>query len=139
MARKKVLVSGCFDLVHSGHIKFLETASGYGDLYVAVGSDKNVKMLKGNLPHFNEKERLYIIKSIKFVKEAFIPSGEGYLDFLPEMKKIKPNIFIVNEDGDRKEKEELCRELGAEYLVLKRIPLEGLPNRSSTEIKNNLS
>jgi len=136
---KKVLVSGCFDLLHSGHVRFLESAKEYGDLYVAVGSDKNVKLLKGKTPLFNEKERLYMIKSLKYVKDAFIPSGEGYLDFFPEMKNIKPDIFIVNEDGDKKEKKKACEELGIKYVVLKRIPLDGLPYRSSSIIRANLS
>ena len=42
----KVFVSGCFDLLHSGHIKFLTEAAKYGDLYVSVGSDKTINELK---------------------------------------------------------------------------------------------
>jgi len=138
MAKKKVLVSGCFDLLHSGHVRFLEIASAYGDLYVAVGSDENVKMLKGKLPMFNERERVYMVKSLKFVKDAFIPSGSGMLDFLPELKSLHPEIFIVNEDGDGKEKRKACEDLGIDYLVLKRIPLDNFPERSSSLVKKNL-
>ena len=43
---KKVMVSGCFDLLHSGHIKFFETAAKYGQLFVCIGSDKNIYKLK---------------------------------------------------------------------------------------------
>ncbi|HPB14265.1 MAG TPA: adenylyltransferase/cytidyltransferase family protein, partial [Bacteroidales bacterium] len=44
---KKVFVSGCFDMVHSGHIAFLQEASQYGDLYIGLGSDKTIRELKG--------------------------------------------------------------------------------------------
>jgi len=136
---KKVMVSGCFDLLHSGHVRFLEIAGSYGDLYVAVGSDKNIMLLKGKSPVFNEKERVYMVKSLKFVKNAFIPSGNGGLDFLPELKRMHPEIFIVNEDGDSEEKRRACEDLGMEYIVLKRTPLDNLPERSSTNLKKGLS
>ena len=69
---KKVFVSGCFDLLHSGHIAFLEEAASYGDLYVALGSDKTVYDLKGRVPVNNEDERLYMLQSLSCVKKAFI-------------------------------------------------------------------
>ena len=50
MRRKKVFVSGCFDMLHSGHIRFLEKAAAYGDVYVAIGSDRTVADLKGRAP-----------------------------------------------------------------------------------------
>ena len=43
---KKVMVSGCYDLLHSGHVVFFETAAKYGELYVCLGSDKNIELLK---------------------------------------------------------------------------------------------
>ena len=49
MEKKKVFVSGCFDLLHSGHIAFLETAAQFGDVYVCIGSDNTVKDLKGGM------------------------------------------------------------------------------------------
>ncbi len=58
--RKKVFVSGCFDLLHSGHIAFFEQAANYGDLYVAIGSDKTIFELKGREPVNSEDERLYM-------------------------------------------------------------------------------
>lgn len=132
---KKVLVSGCFDLLHSGHIRFLEIASEYGDLYVRIGSDDNIFQLKGHKPKFNQEERLYILQSLKAVHDVHVSSGNGYLDFEPDIKLINPNVFIVNEDGDLPEKRELCNRLGVHYVVLKRDPKEGLPTRSSTSVK----
>lgn len=138
MKHKKVLVSGCYDLLHSGHIAFFKIAAQYGDLYVAVGSDSNLSLLKGKKPHFSQEERIFMVNSIRFVKEAFAASGSGMLDFEPDMKKIKPDIFIVNSDGHTKEKEKLCKKLGVQYNVLERIPEEGLPARASSLIKKEL-
>jgi cytidyltransferase-like protein len=138
MNSKKVLVSGCFDLIHGGHIAFFKTAAAYGDLYVSVGRDQNLFLLKHKMPVFSEQERLYIVKSIKYVKEAFLASGSGMLDFKPDLLRINPDVFIVNEEGHTPDKEKLCSELGIKYLVLPRIPEEGLPARSSSGTKKEL-
>ncbi len=138
MKRKKVLVSGCYDLLHGGHITFFKTAAAYGDLYVSLGSDENIKMLKGKRPVFSEDERMYIVRSIRYVHDAFIATGTGSLDFMPELKRIGPDIFIVNTDGHTPEKEKLCNELGIEYLILDRLPEPGLPPRSSSGTKKNM-
>lgn len=138
MKQKKVLVSGCFDLLHGGHIAFFKTAARFGNLYVAVGSDANLLLLKGKRPYFSQEERVYMISSIRFVKKAFIASGHGMLDFEPDIAKIKPDIFIVNSDGHTREKEQLCKKYGIIYKVLERIPEKGLPSRSSSSAKKDL-
>jgi cytidyltransferase-like protein len=112
MKNKKVLVSGCYDLLHGGHIAFFKTASAYGELYVSIGRDENLLLLKGKRPVFSEEERLYIVKSIRYVHDAFLATGNGMLDFEPDLKRIKPDIFIVNHDGHTPDKEELCKRLG---------------------------
>ncbi len=134
--RKKVVVTGCYDWFHSGHIRFTEELSAYGDLYVIVGHDENIRLLKGEgHPLFPEAERRYIVGSIKFVKQALISSGEGWLDADPEIRRLKPDIYAVNEDGDKGGKREYCQRMGVEYLVLKRIPAPGLRRRSSTDLR----
>ena len=135
MKSKKVLASGCFDLLHGGHIAFFKTAASYGKLYISIGKDDNLLLLKGKRPFFSQKERLFMVKSIKYVTEAFLSSGSGMLDFEPDLMRIKPDIFIVNKEGHTPEKEKLCKNNGVEYLVLERIPEEGLPARSSSETK----
>ena len=135
MKDKKVLVSGCYDLIHSGHVAFFKTAAQFGKLYVAVGADANVLNLKGKVPYFSQEERVFIVKSIRFVKEAFISSGSGMLDFEPDMERIKPDVFVVNTDGHTPGKELLCKKHGVEYIVLDRIPEKGLPARASSSIK----
>lgn len=134
----KVFVSGCFDVLHSGHIRFFEEAATFGDLYVSIGSDTTVQNLKNRTTLYNEKERLYMVSSIKFVHTAFVAQGSGKLDFEQEIKEIKPDIFFVNEDGDSQEKKEFVESLGIKYVVSNRIPKELLPIRSTTAIRNEL-
>jgi cytidyltransferase-like protein len=133
---KKVFVSGCFDLLHSGHVAFFNEAARFGDLYVAIGSDRTLFELKGRIPINCEQERLYMIKSISCVKDAFISQGSGMLDFLEEFKQLRPDIFIVNEDGSLLEKRKLCEEMGVEYIILKRDPHPGLQPRSTTALRD---
>jgi cytidyltransferase-like protein len=133
---KKVVVTGCFDWLHSGHVRFFEETSELGDLYVVLGHDENVFLLKGKgHPQFREDERRYMAQSIRFVKQAIISSGHGWMDAEPEIALIKPDIYAVNEDGDKPEKKVFCKEHGLEYVVLKRLPKEGLPQRTSTDLR----
>ena len=138
MNNKKVLVSGCYDLLHGGHVAFFKTAASYGKLYVSIGSDDNLLLLKGKRPYFSQEERLYIVRSIKYVEDAFIASGSGLLDFEPDLKRINPDFLVVNQDGHSSEKESLCKKLGIKYIVLERIPESGLPSRSSSGTKRDL-
>ena len=133
--KKKVLVSGCYDLLHSGHIEFFRQAAEYGDLYVGIGSDETILHYKGHKTLYDEQERLYMVKAIRYVKDAFINSGSGILDFAPEVAWLKPDLLVVNEDGDSEEKCAFCREHGIGYVVLQRIPQPGLEARSSTALK----
>ena len=135
-AGKKVIVTGCYDWLHSGHLRFFEEVSGYGDLYVIVGHDANIRLLKGDEhPLLPQAERRYMVGSIKYVKAALITSGDGWLDADPEIRKLNPAIYAVNEDGDTGGKREYCAALGIEYLVLKRTPAPGLPKRTSTDLR----
>lgn len=135
ITNKKVFVSGCFDLLHSGHIKFLDEASKFGSVIVGIGSDETVNSLKGRFPVNNEQERKYMLESLKTVEKVVINSGSGILDFDPEIRELKPDLLIVNEDGNTMAKEELCRNLGIEYVVMERTPSSGLPSRSSTVLR----
>lgn len=132
---KKVFVSGCYDMLHSGHVAFFEEAATHGELYVGIGSDKTINELKARKTINNEQERLYMVKSLKSVKDAWINSGCGIIDFLNEIKALQPDIFFVNSDGHSALKEQLCKELGIEYVVSKRIPHADLPVRSTTALR----
>jgi len=133
---KKVVVTGCYDWFHSGHVRFFEEVSALGDLYVVVGSDANVRLLKGEKhPAFSQDERRYIIQSIRFVTQAMVSTGTGWMDAEPEIAQIKPDMYAVNEDGDKPEKREFCKTHDLEYVVLKRLPKPGLPRRQSTDLR----
>ncbi len=132
---KKVFVSGCFDLLHSGHVAFFRDAARYGDVYVALGSDRTIYALKGRPTVNDEQERLFMVKSIVWVKDAFISRGSGLLDFDTELREMRPDYFVVNADGDTPEKRQLCQELGIGYVVLERKPFSGLTGRSTTALR----
>jgi cytidyltransferase-like protein len=136
LRHKKVVVTGCYDWFHSGHVRFFEEVSELGDLYVIAGSDANVRLLKGEgHPLFPQDERRYFIQSIRYVKQALISTGQGWMDAEPEIALIKPDMYAVNEEGDKPEKREFCQTHGIQYVVLKRIPKEGLPRRQSTDLR----
>jgi cytidyltransferase-like protein len=134
--RKRVMVTGCFDWFHSGHVRFFEEASTLGDLYVIVGHDANIRLLKGaGHPLLPQAERLYMVQAVRYVHQAMISSGDGWMDAEPEIARLHPDIYLVNEDGDKPEKRAFCAAHGIEYVVLKRIPKAGLPKRESTVLR----
>jgi cytidyltransferase-like protein len=133
---KKVFVSGCYDLLHSGHVEFFQRAAAYGnELYVALGSDRTVFDLKGRPPVTTEEERRFMVANVACVHQAIISQGSGILDFQPELEAIRPDVFVVNEDGNTPAKRKLCEALGIEYVVLQRTPHEGLHARSTTALR----
>ncbi len=139
MSAKKVFVSGCYDLLHSGHVEFFKEAAQYGDLYVGIGSDATILDYKHHKTVYSEQERLFMVKSIRYVKDAFINKGHGIMDFIPTVEALKPDVLVVNEDGSNEEKRRFCAEQGIEYVVLQRKPSEGLVARSSTDLKKSQS
>lgn len=132
---KKVFVSGCYDLLHSGHVEFFKQAAQYGDLYVGIGSDETILHYKHHKTVYSENERLFMVRSIRYVKDAFINAGDGIMDFVPTVEALKPDVFVVNYDGSNEDKRRFCEEHGIEYVVLERKPAEGLEARSSTSLK----
>jgi len=132
---KRVFVSGCYDMLHSGHVAFFEEAASYGDLYVGLGSDQTISSLKGRKTVNTDHERLYMVKALRMVKDAWINSGSGLMDFEKEVVALHPDIFFVNEDGFTPDKQEFCKKLGITLEVSKRIPHQGLPARSTTALR----
>ncbi|MBQ0090431.1 MAG: adenylyltransferase/cytidyltransferase family protein [Prevotellaceae bacterium] len=132
---KKVFVTGCYDLLHSGHVEFFKQAAQYGDVYVGIGSDATIEEYKHHKPMFPEQERLFMVKSVRYVKDAYINAGSGVIDFLTTLDIVKPDIFIVNAEGGSQEKREICKQRNIEYIELQRTPHEGLEARSSSALK----
>jgi cytidyltransferase-like protein len=134
--QKRVIVTGCYDYFHSGHLRFFEEAAEYGELNVVIGSDANVSLLKGaGHPLFPEGTRRFVVGSCKAVARCLVSSGSGWMDAEPEIRALKAERYLVNEDGDKPEKRRFCLENGIEYIVLKRTPKAGLPRRSSTDLR----
>ena len=101
-AKKTVLVGGCFDLIHYGHLIFLKNAKKEGDfLIVALESDDFIKTHKDRTSIHNQEQRAEIISSLDFVDLViilpFFKSDKEYSDLV---KMIKPNVIAVTE-GDK--------------------------------------
>lgn len=133
---RRVVVTGCFDWFHSGHVRFFLDAAAFGELHVVVGSDENVGLLKGpGHPLRRQDERRYMVQAVRSVHQAHISSGSGWMDAEPEIDAIAPHVYVVNEDGDQPEKRAFCQAHGLEYVVLQRRPHRGLPPRTSTTLR----
>ncbi len=112
----RVLVGGVFDIVHPGHIYFLKEASKLGRVIVVVARDETVRRLKGREPIIPEHQRLEVIKSLKYVSEAYL--GECPLNIRATIDRLKPDIVVLGPDQDVLENE--LKKLGVKYIKLRR-------------------
>ena len=93
---KRVMVFGAFDGLHPGHLDFFKQAKKYGDfLIVSVGTDKNVAVIKGKKPLFNQKERLALVASVGLVDETVLGAQH---DFYRQIKKYAPDVICLGYD-----------------------------------------
>ncbi len=105
--RKIVLASGVFDLLHLGHVKFLEEAKKTGgnsaELLVIIARDRTVEKTKGRKPIMSENQRRALVESLKVVDKAVL----GFEDFdIPDViAKIKPDIIALGHDQEDMEKQ----------------------------------
>ena len=122
---KIVLVGGCFDILHLGHIRFLKEAKSFGDyLVVALESDETTKRLKGEgRPIHNQKERKEILESLKFVDEVIeLPEMKSAEDYKNLVTRVRPSIIAITEGDSIKEiKEKLAKSVGAKLIEIKKI------------------
>jgi D-beta-D-heptose 7-phosphate kinase/D-beta-D-heptose 1-phosphate adenosyltransferase len=124
------LVTGCFDLLHYGHFKFLNFAKSQANtLIVAVESDQFLKKHKGtSRPLFSQKIRKYCLQQLKIVDQVIsLHSSPNYLKLL---QKVKPDFLIISSnDSNYKQKHQICQQLGIKLIVFPR-----LKNYSTTKI-----
>lgn len=99
---------------------------------MGIGSDATIHGLKGKNTKCCERERLYQVQSVKYVHRAWINSGGGIMDFEPELRKLKPDIFYLNKDGNHPYKQTLCEELGIRYVLDERRTKGSMAQRSTT-------
>ena len=115
--KKTILVGGCFDLIHYGHLKFLEAAKEQGDfLIVALESDEFIKRHKKKLPIHQQSERAEILSNLNMVDLIILlPLFETNDDYFELVKKILPSIIAVTEgDKQLKNKKKQAKEIDAE-------------------------
>jgi FAD synthetase len=136
--RKVVLVGGCFDLLHYGHIKFLKEAKKLGDfLIVALESDENTKKLKGKgRPIHTQSQRAEILEALKFVdKVLYLPEMKSDSDYWKVIKAVSPSVIAVTEGDPNINKKKLhAKKVGAKIVQIP--PVKGI---SSSKIIRLLS
>lgn len=132
--KKIVLVGGCFDVIHLGHITFLKKAKSNGEvLVVFLESDKNIEKNKGkDRPINNQKNRAKLLVNLKMVdyvvKLSEIVESDGYLDLI---KKINPQVIAVTEnDVNLKNKTAQAKEVGARIVQVTKL----IPHQSTSRI-----
>ena len=122
---KKVFISGCYDIIHGGHVQFFNEAKALGDyLIVCIASDDVLwmeKKRKSSLPNEHKKS---VIQSLEMVNEVVVgETMEMGLDFKDHFLRIKPDILVVTKDDKyEKIKRELCAQTGTTYHVLPKTP-----------------
>ena len=115
--KKTVLVGGCFDLIHFGHLKFLEAAKEQGDfLIVALESDEFIKKHKKKLPVHRQSERAEILANLNMIDLIILlPLFKTNNDYSDLVKKVSPNIIAVTVgDQQLENKKKQAIEVGAE-------------------------
>lgn len=120
MSEKTVLITGFFDLLHSGHVAFIQNAAKYGNIIVSLGSDENYLRQKKRYPLNPENERKYMLESLKHIDQVHISRECGPLSFQDHLKEIKPDYFIINQDRDSHDKEKICIDNDVEYIIFEK-------------------
>ena len=122
---KNVFVSGCYDILHSGHLKFFRTARSLGDyLVVSFASADVLWAHKQRQPSLPDEHKYALLQNLRMVDEVVVGRGlRPGLDFEDCFRKIRPDILAVTTDDQfGVEKRQLCREVGAEYCILEKAP-----------------
>ena len=92
--KKKVYVGLSADILHKGHINILKIANSYGEVTVGLLTDEAIASYK-KFPHLNYEQREIVLKNLKYVKNV-IP--QKTLDYIPNLKKIRPNFVVHGDD-----------------------------------------
>ena len=131
--KETVLVGGCFDIFHYGHLSFLKEAAKKGDfLIVVLESDEFIQKLKHRLPFHNQRQRAEILYSLKVVNMVIqLPYFEDGKEYFNLVNKIKPKIIAVTKNDPMiKNKQMQIDQVGGKLEVV----IENLNNFSSKKI-----
>jgi cytidyltransferase-like protein len=135
-----VFVSGCYDILHAGHLQFFEEARALGDhLTVSFANEDILWKHKERRPSLPDDHKAALLRSLAMVDEVVAGDGEVEgLDFEPLFRELRPDILAVTEDDKYGElKERLCAEIGCRYVKLPKTPPTFQPI-STTEIRNRV-
>jgi len=135
---KKIATFGVFDLIHPGHVKFLEKCKSLdedSELIVVIARDSTVIKEKGEKPIISEDHRKYVVQSLKPVDKVIL--GNEGLDKLKIVEEIKPDIIVLGYDQPCDE-EELKKDLENRGLKIQVLRLEKYDEMSSTAIKDRI-
>lgn len=134
----KVFVSGCYDIVHAGHVQFFREAKALGDhLTVCFASDAVLWEHKNRRSSLPEDHKRGLIASLEMVDDVVMGEDQEYgLDFASHFRRLQPDILAVTEDDQYEEiKRALCDEVGARYEILPKTPPQFPPVSTSGIVK----
>jgi cytidyltransferase-like protein len=133
--KNAVLVGGCFDLLHYGHLCFLKGAAEHGPVIVALESDESIQMNKKSPPIHTQRQRAEILNELKCVTQVIcLPVLKIYEDYLELVQTIKPAFLAVTEgDTQLDNKKRQAEIVGAKVIVVNSL-IDGL---SSSLIRAN--
>ncbi len=135
---KKVFVSGCYDILHAGHLQFFEEARALGDyLIVSFASAEVLWHHKRRKPSIPDDHKRVLLQGLRMIDEVIITEGhEEGLDFKEDFLRIRPQFLIVTDDDKYGEtKRALCKEVGAQYTVLPKTPPRFEPVSTSSIVR----
>ncbi len=135
---RHIFISGCYDIIHAGHVQFFREAKALGDFLTVSFASSDVlwehKQRRSSLPDEHKKG---ILEALDMVDQVVIGTGTDHgLDFLGDFRRLRPDVLAVTEDdqyGDKKR--ELCAEIGAEYVILPKTPPKYEPVSTSQLVK----
>jgi FAD synthetase len=135
--KKIVLVGGCFDIIHFGHIQFLQKAKEAGNyLIVALEPDERITHYKNRSPIHTQKERAHNLLALRCVDEIImLPLLNGFDDYLKLVQNIKPHVIaITNNDPQLANKQKQADAIGAQLVIV----TDMIEDFSSSAIYKNL-
>jgi cytidyltransferase-like protein len=135
---KKVFISGCYDILHAGHLQFFEEAKALGDyLIVSFASSDVLWLHKRRKPSIPDEHKLALLQAISLIDEVVVGHGlEEGIDFREDFLRIRPDFLAVTEDDKYAPlKRALCDEVGARYVVLPKTPPRFAPVSTSSIVR----
>jgi rfaE bifunctional protein nucleotidyltransferase chain/domain len=131
--QKIVLVGGCFDILHVGHVRFLKKAKEFGTIFVLLESDESIKKLKGEKRPFNGiKERAEILSSFSFVDYVIEMKGiKNNEDYDKIITRIAPDFIAITKGDEAK----FIKQKQAMSVKARIIEIPNTKNRSSSRIQ----